>query len=364
LTIPVAGTALYIVDQYVNPRSFSTASVLWIVVATLQRKFLRAGIWIVLTALIHPLMAMFALVYAAVLGATASKRRKSVLPAFAAFPMSLFPPVSGEYRRALDAHSYFFLQRWEWYEWLGLIGPLVLFWWIARLANRRNWLVVRGLCLTTIVFCAASATRAWIITAVPGLVRFAELQPLRSLLIGYLVLFVLLGGLAAEYLLKTPTWRWLALLLPLAGVMFYAQRQLFPATPHLELPGRKPENRWVDAFIWIRNNTPVNAYFALNPQHMRLEGEDQHGFRAIAERSMLADAVKDSGAVTMFPAMARTWQEQVDLEKNWDQFHASDFQRLRSRYGVDWVVVQAPGTAGLECPYRNTELVVCRIQAE
>jgi len=29
--------------------------------------------------------------------------------------------------------------------------------------------------------------------------------------------------------------------------------------------------------------------------------DDQHGFRAIAERSRLADAVKDSGAATMFP---------------------------------------------------------------
>jgi hypothetical protein len=31
LTIPVAGTALYIMDQYLNPRSFSTATAIWII---------------------------------------------------------------------------------------------------------------------------------------------------------------------------------------------------------------------------------------------------------------------------------------------------------------------------------------------
>jgi hypothetical protein len=34
--------------------------------------------------------------------------------------------------------SYFFVLRWQWYEWLGLIGPVLLFWWLARLAQRRK----------------------------------------------------------------------------------------------------------------------------------------------------------------------------------------------------------------------------------
>jgi len=34
---------------------------------------------------------------------------------------------------------------------------------------------------------------------------------------------------------------------------------------------------------------------------MDLPGEDEIGFRARAQRSMLADAVKDKGATTMFP---------------------------------------------------------------
>ncbi|PYV58067.1 MAG: hypothetical protein DMG98_08670 [Acidobacteria bacterium] len=67
LTIPVAGTALYVMDQYLNTRSFSTAAVVWIVLAAARRKYLHALLWVVITALVHPLMAVFAGVYGALL---------------------------------------------------------------------------------------------------------------------------------------------------------------------------------------------------------------------------------------------------------------------------------------------------------
>ena len=84
-------------------------------------------------------------------------------------------------------------------------------------------------------------------------------------------------------------------------------------------------------------------------------------FRAIAERSMLADAVKDSGAVTMFPAIAETWLDQVKAQQGWEKFQLSDFQRLQQKYGVNWVVVKPPGVAGLSCPYHNLAVAVCRL---
>ena len=127
---------------------------------------------------------------------------------------------------------------------------------------------------------------------------------------------------------KAKLWLWLGLFVPLCAGMFYAQRQLFPATAHLELPGVRSSNVWVEAFVWARDHTPVKAYFALDPEHMRLHGEDQHGFRAIAERSMLADAAKDSGAVTMFPALAATWLEQVNAQAHWKTFILADFLNL------------------------------------
>ena len=362
LTIPVAGSALYIMDQYVNTRSLSTAASVWIVVTMLQRRYARAALWVLFTALIHPLMAVFGLAFTGVL---AWQQRASVpmRPKFLAailFP-SLFPPVTDAYRLTLNSRPYFFLLRWQWYEWLGIFAPLVIFWWWARMARRRGQDVLATLYRACIVFGGLGFLAAIVITVPPQGMRFVELQPLRSLQLIYIVLFSIGGALLAEHVLKAKLWRWLALFVPLCAGMFYAQRQLFPATSHIELPGKDSNNPWVQSFVWVRDHTPVNSYFALDPDHMRRPGEDQQGFRAIAERSMLADRIKDSGAVTMFPGLAGTWLEQMNSEAHWASFGEADFERLHAKYGVDWLVLQSPRVPGMECPYRNSAVLVCRI---
>jgi hypothetical protein len=201
---------------------------------------------------------------------------------------------------------------------------------------------------------------ALVLTIPPQFANLAELQPMRALLLVYVLMFLFTGGLLAHWVLTHKPWRWVALFFPLCLGMWYAQRQLFPTSPHLEMPWTGNNNRWVQTFEWIRQNTPVDAYFALNPQHMGLPGEDQHGFRAIAERSMLADALKDSGAASMFPQLAEEWQRQTQAEEGWNTFQLNDFQRLRARFGVNWVVLEHP-VAGMECPYTNGSLQVCRI---
>jgi len=87
--------------------------------------------------------------------------------------------------------------------------------------------------------------------------------------------------------------------------------QEFPASRHIELPGLAPRNAWVEAFEWVRGNTPRNAFFALDPKYMEKSGDDYHGFRGIAERSMLADDVKDTSVVEVF----RTWL--ISGNSNW-----------------------------------------------
>ena len=57
-------------------------------------------------------------------------------------------------------------------------------------------------------------------------------------------------------------WR---LFVPLSLGMYFAQRQVFPASAHIEWPGAQPRNPWAQAFEWIRANTPVDALFALDP---------------------------------------------------------------------------------------------------
>jgi len=190
---------------------------------------------------------------------------------------------------------------------------------------------------------------------------FSTLEPMRYLQLIYIFLTLMLGAFAGKYLLKASAWRWAAFLLLSYGGMAYAQQQLFPASRHIELPGEAPVNPWVQAFDWIRQNTPQDAYFAVDPYYMSAPGDDYHSFRALAERSALADAVKDPGIVSKEPELGSAWASQVDAASAWKHFGPADFERLRAEFGVNWVLVANAQNAGLNCRWHNDRLSVCRI---
>ena len=364
LTLPVAGTALYIMDQYVTSRSFSTAASMLALAGVLERRYLAAGMWVAFTAAIHPLMALFVAVLVALLlvldwAEHLKPRQSATLLAF--LPLSLFPPVSQIYRQVIQAHPYFLITNWAWYEWLGMLAPIAILAAIAVMLRRgRHGPMVR--LLKALVAFEVFWVGWALVISVPGpMERWAEIQPMRCLLLVYILLFLLGGCLLGEWVLRRRAWRWAVLFVPLCAGMAFAQVQLFPDSRHLEWPWGSPGNLWVAGFDWIRTHTPQNAYFALDPDYERLPGEDVHGFRAIAQRSMLADNGKDSGAVSMFPGLAGEWSEQVEARRGWKQFQRADFARLRARYRVDWVVLQQPGTRGLSCPYQNDRILVCRV---
>jgi hypothetical protein len=101
---------------------------------------------------------------------------------------------------------------------------------------------------------------------------------------------------------------------------------------------------------------------ALDPHYMEIRGEDEIGFRCMAERSRLADWGKDNGVVSMFPPLAEEWWAQVQDQSPWKDFRAQDFMRLKEKYNVSWIVVQRPGIEGLNCPYANNAVEVCRLR--
>jgi len=60
LSLPVAGTALYIMDQYLNPRNVAAFAVVFAVASTLDSKYVRALFWLLFAASMHPLMWTYA----------------------------------------------------------------------------------------------------------------------------------------------------------------------------------------------------------------------------------------------------------------------------------------------------------------
>jgi hypothetical protein len=174
--------------------------------------------------------------------------------------------------------------------------------------------------------------------------------------------FVLTAGcLLGKFALKRSVWRWAATLIIANSCMYASQRAEFAGSQHFEMPWRQPVNPWLQAFAWVRANTPENAYFALDPHYLEAPGEDYHSFRALAERSQLADAVKDASVVTQVPELGPEWVSQTDAEEGWASFRLGDFEHLRAKFGVDWVLVSNPMANSLACRWHNNELAVCQI---
>jgi hypothetical protein len=361
LTLPVAGTALYIMDQYINPRNLAAFAAIFAIAEFIDRKYLQAGLFLVFAAAIHPFMSAFVLSYCAVVACLKEfDRRFATIALLSPFGISLAAP-SAAYHQVAISHPFHYFLQWRWYELLGAVAPLAILWWFHRIARSRGWENLDLLCRALIGYELVYLPAGVVLSASARFESLARFQPMRSLYLLYVLFFLFAGGLLGEYVLKRRLWRWAALFIPLCSGMFLAQRALFPGSAHIEWPGSSPKNPWVQAFEWIQTNTPGEAVFALDPLHMHIPGEDANGFRAIAQRSMLADVVKDSGAVTMFPPLAEEWLAQVQAQTGWKTFQLRDFRRLKAEFGVNWVVVQQPGIAGLECPYQNAAVFVCRV---
>lgn len=371
LSLPVAGTALYIMDQYLNPRNLAAFAVIFAVASTLESKYVHALVWILFAASVHPLMWTYAFSFCGLLvlmkryesrlwPMVSKARSEGIIAGVLAFvtPLTQSSPA---YHEAAKLHAYHYIQHWTWYELIGLVAPIGLFYWFGAIARTKGWNNVLRLCRAFIIYDVIYIVAALVVDLPERFESLARLQPLRSLHLLYMVMLVIIGGLLGELVLKNRVWRWLALFVPLGLGMYFAERSLFPASATVEWPGRPPGNPWAQAFLWIRHNTPIDAVFAMDPDYMHIEGEDEIGFRCLAQRSRLADAVKDNGVVSMFPLLAERWLGEVKAQSPWNKLGISDFVRLKEEYNANWVILQEPGVPGLACPYQNSAVRVCRV---
>lgn len=376
LTIPVAGTALYIMDQYLHPRNLATALILLAAWRIMERRSWQALPLLALAFVLHPLMGAFGISFCCVLALThtdawskwlARRRMPRSTPAevsttAAAIPfLWVFGVPTRPWLEALHSRHWFSIYHWAWYEWLGALAPLLLFWLAARVAAQHDEAPLARFAQALLIYGIFQQAIALVILAPWAPPGMAALEPMRYLQLVYVFLMLIGGAYVGRYLLKQRVWRWALFLAVTSGGMFVAQRELFAATPHFELPGMVSANPWLQTFAWVRSNTPVDAYFALDPHYMAAPGDDYHGFRALAERSQLADAIKDTSVVTKVPELGDTWEAQSQAQAGWAHFQLPDFERLKREFGVGWVVVNDPPPAGLDCLWHNGSLVVCRI---
>jgi len=370
LTVPVAGTGLVIMDPYVTSRTLSTPLTLLAIGALLDRRLLKTCMWLGLIAVIHPLMAIYAAGFLLLLWAAQAGRWRA-LAALTVAPVALAGALwlsqstvveSRAYRIAVLTRTYFYLSCWHWYELLGLAGPVLL---IAGYCAWKRWDWRRpdlSLCLACLAIGCSSVTVAACF-AHPGSHShlIARLQTMRPYLIVYAVLFMGLGAVIAQTFLRAQVWRWLLAFGVLGAGIGAAQFVVYSSTAHLELPWRQPRNPWVQAFYWVRANTPDNAVFALDSGYIDTPGENTEGFRAIAQRASIADSSKDGGAAAVFPQLAERWLTESTAAT--DLSGASDAERVQrlAPLHVTWLVLKKSAVTQFDCPYRNAVVKVCRL---
>jgi hypothetical protein len=366
LPFPVAGTRMALMEWYLHPRGPAMACMLWAFVAGIERRRVALPL-IALATAIHPLTGVWGAAHVAFQARWWNWRLRPRWPlvAMAGLPFWTFRqgPARWETQYWLDALSpeRFDIRypiNWPWYEWVGVIAPLGLlaYWaWDARRRPDESRTGVSGLlCLSG----ALGVLVALALTIVPS--RRLPVQPMRELHIVYFVTMLLAGAWIEQRFLRGRLHYRLLFFVPLTAAVLVAQ-PAFPSSPHVEWPGRPPDNGWVEAFEWSRQNTPVDALFALDPFYLRRTSADTHSFRALGQRSMLAEAVHDLSPAAMSPELGARWMAESKDLAGWQRFTRDDFERIRSKYGVGWVILAQPHPPDLVCPFANDSAAVCRL---
>jgi hypothetical protein len=363
-TLPVAGTSLSIMDPYVTARSFSTPLSLFGLAAVFDKKWAEAALWLALAALLHPLMAGFAAIEMLTLALVDRTAWRSLGLFYglgfalcaAIFMLTRHADPGLAYSRAALSRSYFFLSSWRWYEYPGLLMPLLL----LGIACRRTPGPARRLAIAATLMGSCALLTSLCFVHRGGSLMLARLQVLRAFQFVYIAGILLAGGMLGGWAQQRR--RAIAVLyLSILPALFAGQRLAYPASGHVEWPGLTPRNRWQQAFLWIRANTPGDAIFALDNDYIEGAGEDAQGFRATAERSAVADWFKDGGIASNFPQAAAPWWRGSQATEKLNG--ATDGERLAklTPLGVTWIVLPAQANTGFPCPYTNASVRVCRL---
>jgi hypothetical protein len=367
LSMPAAYTGLLLMDPYLTARSFSTPLINFALAAFLARRPVLAAALTAVTAIIHPQMTVYLLLLLAFLWIM--DRTAHTLPqASAASLAAMLPagfhlaPAQGPYREALYARDFYFIFYWTWYDWMGLIAPLAILGWFGKVRPRGTTPAFVRLCFGLIPYGALSMLIAIIMSSSHVFDMFMRLQPLRTFHLVTMAFLLLFGGVVGEYAAQIGRWIFPVICVGVATLMFFVERDTYPASPHIEWPWmQSTSNAWFNTLLWVRHNTPRDAIFAVDSRYFNDPGVDKHGFRAIARRSELADYFKDGGAVAIFPALADEWKRQTNATYGLNHFTVADFERVAHEYPVTWALIHGAAPAGMECPYQQQGYAVCRI---
>jgi hypothetical protein len=100
---------------------------------------------------------------------------------FAAGPLgNWFGQATPAYHQAALEHPFHYIMKWAWYEWLGIVGPIPILWWMGKAAEKKGEPTLTRLCRGLIIYDLIYWAAACLISIPAKFEMLARLQPLRS----------------------------------------------------------------------------------------------------------------------------------------------------------------------------------------
>ena len=141
----------------------------------------------------------------------------------AAIPLG--EPPNPIWREVMAGRNFQYPFKWQWYEWLGAIGPIFILGYFAKLGERENLSVFTRICRRLALSTTIGIVVAVAMTEFSPNQTWVRLEPMRILHFTYVLFILFAGALLGKYFMKAKPLRWLLILAPIAAGMFYAQRQ-------------------------------------------------------------------------------------------------------------------------------------------
>lgn len=364
--LPAAGTSLLLMDPYLTARSITTPLTLFVIVAVLDRKYLRAALLSALCTLFHPLMGLYCAFTALVLALT-QERKKRALVAFLSFSCAASCVASQlqkieitAYQEALSTRPYLWLSGWAWFELLGLVLPIALL--LYSRINMSAESRARDLCETCLIVGVFSMSVSAALVRGGGSSLLLRLQPLRLVHTIYLLGLILLAVWALQYVNSTPRLvKYFAMPALFAGLMLLANKASYPQGQRFEIsPQDYRAGSIGEAFYWITQNTPAASLFSADQKVWKLADPEEDGFRSATGRSILLDD-KDEGLVTIFPELTQEWERRDRAQAGLALASDEERRKQLSAYGAQYVLLLPSDPTELFCPFRNASVAVCKL---
>ena len=366
----IAKTGANSLEGYFHPRMLSFALGLFVLAAIAARRFGRASIWLVASALVHPTTGLWFALVLAVAGIWSAVRTQAtvawitvgvVTMILATIVLSHVVPGVNEvmpssWLAVLGEKDYLFVSDWPIYAWVANLASALIIGATFRARTRRGLTtpgeeaMVAGLLALVVTFASSIVpTESHVALAV-------QLQVNRVFWLLDLVAVLYLAWWLTEGagVLRRPVLRGVLLgILAVAAIGrgFYV---VHVETDRPLITWALPTTDWTDAMAWL-GTQPVSWHVLADPGHAWKYGSS---VRVAARRDTLLETGKDTAFAMYDRGVAMQVADRLRATASFDTIDVEAIRGLRARFQLDVMVDRVDRSFPLPVLYRNRSFVL------